>query len=273
MLKTMFFDFGGTLMDNQTDERAHLEIASRAKERWGLTGTPKEIWNECKRFAKPMEERLDEEWIPSKIRMTAAFEKILGRKMNRFEKEWFLYEYDRAHRLYVRLFPETVDVLKDLSKKGLRLGIISNIDDDFLYSELLRTGIIEFFTSITTSCGVGFGKPNPRIFNIAIQRANVTPGESVHIGDSIENDIIGARNVGMKTIFIGAKPYNGADYSVSGIGEVGSVIKEIRERGREIRDACPSPLAFHSSLFALHKKGGYNGRGKEKGNRPGDASD
>ena len=65
---------------------------------------------------------------------------------------------------------------------------------------MISSNIKQHFKTITNSEMVGVKKPNPKIFNFALDQAKATPGESIMIGDNIEADVEGALNVGMDAI-------------------------------------------------------------------------
>ena len=60
--------------------------------------------------------------------------------------------------------------------------------------------ILDYFSIIVTSESVGVKKPNPKVFNYALEKANAQSNNSIMIGDSIEADIEGALNFGLKAI-------------------------------------------------------------------------
>ena len=64
-----------------------------------------------------------------------------------------------------------------------------------------KSNILHYFDTITNSEMVGVKKPNPLIFNHALDKANTTAERSIMIGDSFEADILGAKNIGMDVIF------------------------------------------------------------------------
>ncbi|HID93126.1 MAG TPA: hypothetical protein EYP60_03415, partial [bacterium (Candidatus Stahlbacteria)] len=207
-----------TLMDDKTDQRAHQELVKAAKERWNITGNPEDIWNEFEHHLRKFESTISTRWISGKQRFVDAMETLIKRKLNPVERYWFLCEYRRFHKLYVRLFPETPTVLRFVKNRFVHVGLISNIDDDYLYFELERTGILEFFDSITTSSGVGFGKPNAKIFDIALKKASMKSEDSFYVGNSIKYDVKPANQVGMQTILISEKDCDEADYVIPNIG-------------------------------------------------------
>ncbi|WP_094746162.1 MULTISPECIES: YjjG family noncanonical pyrimidine nucleotidase [Flavobacteriaceae] len=98
------------------------------------------------------------------------------------------------------LFLDTIEILEYLSKK-YNLHIITNGFEEVQYLKLHNSGIKKYFSTITTSEEVGLKKPHPVIFEIALKKASVAPQKSIMIGDSLEADIIGAKNVGMNTLF------------------------------------------------------------------------
>ena len=63
-------------------------------------------------------------------------------------------------------------------------------------------GIRRYFDVIVSSAEEGVAKPDPRIFNIALTRAGCAPEQAVMIGDRIDNDIVPAKQMGMKTVWI-----------------------------------------------------------------------
>lgn len=100
----------------------------------------------------------------------------------------------------VRLYPETIDVLEKLSQ-NYRLGIIANQSGSVRL--LLREwGIESYFQLIILSEEVGLSKPDPTIFTLALQKANIPADRAVYVGDRYDNDILPAKSLGMHTVRI-----------------------------------------------------------------------
>jgi len=99
------------------------------------------------------------------------------------------------------LFPETMDVLSTLRKSGYKLGIISNFDTR-VYDVCEKLAIYGYFGSFVISSEAGYAKPSPEIFSMALRKQGVNPSESIHIGDSIEHDIKGARTLGIEAVLL-----------------------------------------------------------------------
>ena len=99
-------------------------------------------------------------------------------------------------------YPDTVEVLGSLRTQGLRTGIVSNIAFDI--RPAFRTAGADA-DEFVLSFEVGVVKPDPRIFEIALQRLGVPAAEAVMVGDSEENDGA-ARNLGCDFILVDPLP-------------------------------------------------------------------
>ena len=99
------------------------------------------------------------------------------------------------HRSW-RLFPETASTLTQLKARDLELGIISNFDSR-LFTVLRGLGVADAFDTVTISSLAQAAKPAPQIFHIALEKHAVDPDEALHIGDSLRDDVEGAKKVGL----------------------------------------------------------------------------
>lgn len=93
-------------------------------------------------------------------------------------------------------------LLTDLRAR-YRLGVVSNFD--YTPTALLvleREGVAALFDTVVVSDEVGWRKPHPSIFRIALDRLGITPQEAVFVGDRLDLDVAGARAAGMTTVWI-----------------------------------------------------------------------
>ncbi len=97
------------------------------------------------------------------------------------------------------LFEGTFEIL-DYLKDRYTLHIITNGFEEIQEKKMKGSNIRTYFKTITNSEMVGVKKPNPKIFNFALNSATANAEESIMIGDSLEADIEGANNIGMETI-------------------------------------------------------------------------
>ena len=112
------------------------------------------------------------------------------------------------------LYPDTIDTLRTLRERGYRLGVISNWDAPTLHSQFDRFGMTPYFDHILASWQAEADKPHPQIFATAMDALKVSPEKAIHIGDSWECDVMGAREVGITPVWVnesGAPVPDGSD--------------------------------------------------------------
>lgn len=98
------------------------------------------------------------------------------------------------------LYTDAKEILQILSKK-YKLGIIAN-QDFGTEQRLTDFGIRQYIDLVIASAEEGVAKPDLKIFQIALDRANCKPEEAVIIGDRLDNDIVPANKIGMRTVWI-----------------------------------------------------------------------
>ena len=106
-----------------------------------------------------------------------------------------------------KLFPDAIQALTSIDKNGYALGLISNAKSDWAVHAILKeNGIEKFFRVILTSASLRIRKPRPEIFIKALDALTVRPREATFVGDSLDADVIGARNVGIHAIYLRRYP-------------------------------------------------------------------
>ena len=236
--KAIFFDFGGTLMCAESDNVAHLHMMKEVIQRYNLSVSPKDMVTKYNSYLFTKEMTLldinpkDKSFTPLRESTKKAFRGVLGEYNIRPSKEdfqWFSKSFLKNHKKYIKLFPETLPIIRKLKKTNLHVGIISDIDNDFQEFQFKVFGINEIFGSITTSEEVQSYKPEPKIFQVALNKARCQGEESIIIGDSYKKDIIGGKNMGMTTIWINKfQPDNTdtekADFVVKDLKEISPIM-------------------------------------------------
>lgn len=126
-----------------------------------------------------------------------------------------------------KLYPDTKMILEILSKK-YKLGVIAN-QIAGTKDRLDNWGIGKYFDVVVASAEAGCAKPNLKIFNLALEQAGRKPNEAVMIGDRLDNDIVPAKQLGMKTVWVrqGFAKYQSInneneqpDYIIDTIGDI-----------------------------------------------------
>jgi putative hydrolase of the HAD superfamily len=121
-------------------------------------------------------------------------------------------------------YPDAVPALTALRSRGLTLVIASNWDCS-LPEWLGPPGLIGLVDGVVTSADVGSAKPSPEVFLRALELAGVDAAEALHVGDSVENDVAGARAAGIRPLLVWrhGEPPAGVD-AVSSLEDVPSVL-------------------------------------------------
>lgn len=229
MIRAVFFDFGGTLMDGATDRKAHRELMREVARSLGLSIDAEELLVMFEEVLFPASSTRAQRWMTTREVVEGILPGLLtdrfGADLEEWSWEWFWKTYFNTHRDYAALFPAARRTLDWVKAKGVHLGLISDIDDDYLYFQMGIFGITKLFDSITTSEAVGVGKPNPRIFRAALEQAGCLGSEAVYVGDSREKDIVGSKALEFTTIWLGDGDCPEADYRIGDIGAVPSILE------------------------------------------------
>lgn len=113
--------------------------------------------------------------------------------------------YHNTKFAMLKLQPDSFAILLYLKSKGYKVGLITNGKEFKQWEKLIRLGLYPFFDEIVTSESVGVEKPDAKIYQIAMDRLNVTKGTSIMVGNNFDVDIMGAYNVGMQSMIINSK--------------------------------------------------------------------
>jgi HAD superfamily hydrolase (TIGR01662 family) len=99
------------------------------------------------------------------------------------------------------LYEDVPEVLRAIHGAGMKIGLISNTQRS-LASFQTHFELEGLFAVTVSSADHGYMKPHPSIFESALAQVGVTPAQSVMVGDSLEHDIEGARQIGMRAVLV-----------------------------------------------------------------------
>jgi putative hydrolase of the HAD superfamily len=103
--------------------------------------------------------------------------------------------------LRFRTYPDSRPALAGYRDRGVRLVVVSNWDVS-LHSVLTSLGLRPLLDGVITSAEAGARKPAPAIFEEALRLADVPASEALHVGDSVEEDVAGARAAGIEPVLV-----------------------------------------------------------------------
>ena len=203
MYSHIFFDLDRTLWDFETNSNQTIYELSESYQ--------------LKEKGVDSMERFIDEYLIINERMWAEF------RMNLIDKETLRYK--RFHETLLKfgiddiqltkklssdyssiapqkksLLPYTIEILEYLKDKYV-LHIITNGFEETQHVKMKHSGIHHYFSEIITSDRAGYKKPDPRIFDFSICLTNATKENSLMIGDSLEADVIGAKEFGMHQVY------------------------------------------------------------------------
>ena len=124
-----------------------------------------------------------------------------------------------------RPYPEVAGTLARLRAGGARLAVVSNWDVS-LHDVLERTGLRRLVDAVVISAELGVAKPDPAIFRAALERLDADVAGAVHVGDSLEADVAGARAAGLEAVLV---VRNGA-VAPQGVRAVSSLAELVAQR-------------------------------------------
>ena len=123
-----------------------------------------------------------------------------------------LREYHRHDNLWEHVEPEVVPALAALRDRGLRLVVVSNANGRLRHL-FDRLDLTKWFDHVLDSHEWGVEKPDPRLFQLALEQSRADATRTVHVGDLYHVDVVGARNAGLRdgVLFDMAGLYDGVD--------------------------------------------------------------
>ena len=223
LIKAIIFDLDNTLVDFMKMKRRAIEEAIPAMIDAGL-----EINHER------ANEIIDEIYKEQGIEYQQVFDEFLKRVINRVDYKILsagIVAYRRAREAALIPYPHVYSTLNKLIKMGVKMGVLSDAPVKEAWLRLAFLNFHHIFDEVVTFEDTGERKPSPKPFLKMLEKLDVKPGEALMVGDWVERDIIGAKNIGIKTAFAryGDTFDTGehtADYELNDIAELIDIIKQ-----------------------------------------------
>ncbi|MDR3625912.1 MAG: HAD family hydrolase [Ignavibacteriaceae bacterium] len=230
-MEAILFDFGGTLDTNGVHwSEKFWEIYQKYR----VPVTKKEYEEAYVAAEKRMSERVHKE-----DDMMATLSNQVNLQFEYLHNERKINEYSRlADSVINSCYLDVIETLKITDnvlrqlKNNYKLGVVSNFYGN-LEPVLKSLSIDKYFDAIIDSTVVKVNKPDPNILQVALYWLNTIPANAIVIGDSYDRDIIPAKKIGCKTIWLDGKSWNkpddtsDADIIVHSINKLVDVIKSI----------------------------------------------
>ncbi len=205
-IKALFFDVGKTLLRPHPSVE---EVCSEVLAGYGYNISSDELIPALMKADKAYEEQYwkdDRFWLKEvdAAKFWAGLYKLMLKEVGidgeaKTIAENLYNTFGKASRW--RPFDDVVPAFEIMVAKGYRLGLISNWDSR-LSSLMVETGLSKYLDFVISSASVGFLKPQPRIFELALERAGVEAAQALHVGDHYYADVMGARSVDILPVLI-----------------------------------------------------------------------
>ena len=260
-IRALLFDLDDTLaVDEAVSHETFAHTAAVAAERFGVDpavfatdamATARELWGkgECRPYCRSIGisafECLWGGFTGESLELTAlrhwaaayrveVFAKALalqGKEASGDASGFLSSEFAATRRARQRLLPGAREVLSELAS-GYSLALLTNGAPDLQREKIGATGLDPLFNAVAVSGEYGIGKPLPEIFHRLLGELGVTPSEAVMVGNSLERDIAGARNAGIRSIWIrvpGSEEHAEVvpDHTITALSEIPQVLRDL----------------------------------------------
>jgi len=199
LIRAVTFDFGGTLATGKLDAETYREglLHYLHSLGYGISGASlgEAISGMLSKLERVQARNLE-------LKFEEVYAGVLSNLGIPPREEFLDYIYQLySQNFHSEILPGAERVLKILHLK-YKLAVISNATSNLCRRILKENELDKFFQVIVISRDLGIRKPDPRIFHYTLEKLQVKPDEAVHVGDSIEQDIMGAKRAGLKAVWI-----------------------------------------------------------------------
>jgi len=214
MLKAVLFDLDNTLIDWDTTGSWTIELSRRMATLYDIIGARVQPWDgtTVERLQARFIEELDGAWTDANRTLVPVDHMgVLRRSLaacgvpeEKLTRELLDEAYDWQPHANLQIYPEVPEVLELLRRHGVALGIITNASQSMALRdrELAHVRLIDYFPSCRISAiDAGYLKPDPRIFQVALDLLNLEPDQAVYVGDHLLADVQGAQSAGMRAVW------------------------------------------------------------------------
>ncbi len=137
----------------------------------------------------------------------------------------------------MRLYKGVLSLFKELKRRNIKIGIVSNLTTHIQLRKLHKLGLSEYIDILVTSEEAGREKPHPSMFLFALNKLRVLPSEVLAVGDDPKTDIEGANAVGIDTVLLvknvqaklPKEDYRKPDFIIKDISELSDVLEKTQK--------------------------------------------
>ena len=224
MIKAIIFDLDNTLLDFVKKKQFAVKAAITAMIEAGLDV------DEEKAYKDIFDLYVEKGWENQQV-----FDDYLNQTVGKVSNKILaagIVSYRRAREATLLVYPNVNKTLIELIKMGIKLSVVSDAPSREAWMRLYYLNLHHVFDPVLTFDDTGVRKPSPKPFEMALDIIQAKPDEVLMIGDWPERDVVGAKQIGMKTIFARygdtfGTVDSGADWDVNDIYDLVDIVKEL----------------------------------------------
>ena len=226
MIKAIIFDLDNTLLDFVKMKQFAVKAAITAMIEAGLDV------DEEKAYKDIFDLYVEKGWENQQV-----FDDYLNQTVGKVSNKILaagIVSYRRAREATLLVYPNVNKTLIELIKMGIKLSVVSDAPSREAWMRLYYLNLHHVFDPVLTFDDTGVRKPSPKPFEMALDIIQAKPDEVLMIGDWPERDVVGAKEIGMKTIFARygdtfGTVDSGADWDVNDIYDLVGIVKELND--------------------------------------------
>ena len=224
MIKAIIFDLDNTLLDFVKMKQFAVKAAITAMIEAGLDVDEKKAYKDI------FDLYVNKGWENQQV-----FDDYLNQTVGKVSNKILaagIVSYRRAREATLLVYPNVNKTLIELIKMGIQLSVVSDAPSREAWMRLYYLKLHHVFDPVLTFDDTGVRKPSAKPFEMALDILQSSPDEVLMIGDWPERDVIGAKQIGMKTIFARygdtfGTVDSGADWDVNDIYDLVNIVKEL----------------------------------------------
>lgn len=213
----VLWDIGGVLLDLESVRAGHEAFLGWLVDSHGLESVDDAVETWRVTVGEYFRSREGTSFRPARDGYHRAVEAVLGRSVDRGSWQPRFREVLERH---LRANPGAVETVERLAATDRHQGVLSDVDADEGRFILEHLGLRNRFDAVTTSEDVGWTKPNPAMFEAALDRADVPAERAAMVGDRYRHDMAGANALGIRTVAYGAEDGPAVDYRIDDLREL-----------------------------------------------------
>lgn len=221
-IEAVFWDVGGVILDLESVRASHERFVGWLVDEHDLDASEEEAidtWRTT--VGQHFREREGTEFRSAQDGYEKAVEALVGEPVARdaWRPQFRSLLTDRVGQN-----PGARETVARIAETGRYQGVVSDADHDELLWLLSHLGVAEYFDDVTTSEEVGRTKPDPAMFETALERSGVPPERTLMVGDRYGHDMEGAKRHGIRTAAYGAEDGPAVDYRLDDLRDLLDVL-------------------------------------------------